>query len=143
VALPRPAAIKVASAFHALLYRATRGRLGRRLAHHDVLLLTTVGRASGRPHTVPLLYLRVEGGYVVIASYAGHPRHPDWYQNLVAQPRAEVQVAGRRLAVTARDAEAAERELLWARAVAEYPGYARYQDRTARLIPVVLLQPCQ
>jgi len=142
VAPPPPAAVKAASAFHAFLYRATRGRLGRRLAHHDVLLLTTVGRASGRPHTVPLLYLHAGGGYAVIASYGGHPRHPDWYRNLAAHPRAEVQVAGRRFAVTARDAEAAERERLWARAVAEYPGYTRYQERTARLIPVVLLQPC-
>jgi F420H(2)-dependent quinone reductase len=138
---PRPRTIKTLSAFHAFLYRATRGRLGRRLAHHDILLLTTTGRAGGRPHTVPLLYLRDEAGLVVIASFAGHDRHPAWYLNLQANPRAEVQIDGERLAVSAREATSGERPLLWARAVAEYPGYARYQERTARRIPVVVLRP--
>jgi len=137
---PRPRAIKALSAFHALLYRATRGRLGRRLARHDILLLTTTGRASGRAHTVPLLYLREEGGLVVIASFAGQDHHPAWYLNLRASPRAEVQIEEERFTVSARDATPEERPRLWARAVAEYPGYAGYQGRTARLIPVVVLQ---
>ena len=140
MAPPRPSTIKALSAFHAALYRITRGRLGRRLAHHDILLLTTTGRASGRPHTVPLLYLRVEGGFAVIASYGGHPRHPDWYRNLGADPRAEARVGGERFAVTSRDAGPEEHQRLWALAVAEYPGYADYQERTERLIPVVLLR---
>ena len=138
---PRPATIKAVSGFHTLLYRATRGRLGRRLAGHDILLLTTTGRMSGRPHTVPLLYLREGADYVVIASFAGHDRQPAWYLNLQAEPRALIQVRGKRSAVTARDAGPGERDHLWARAVQENPGYAGYQARTDRLIPVVRLQP--
>ena len=137
---PRPHTIKALSTLHTLLYRATRGRLGRRLARHDILLLTTTGRAGGRPYTVPLLYLREEDGLVVIASFAGHDRHPAWYRNLQAEPRAEVQIEEERFTVSARDATPEERPRLWARAVAEYPGYAGYQGRTARLIPVVVLQ---
>lgn len=137
--LPR-LTVRALSALHIGLYRATRGRLGRRLAHHDILLLSTTGRRRGRPHTVPLLYLRVGEELAVIASYGGHPTHPDWYRNLLADPHAEVQVDGQRFPVTARTAEPSERPRLWARAVAEYPGYEGYQGRTDRLIPVVLLR---
>jgi deazaflavin-dependent oxidoreductase (nitroreductase family) len=136
----RPGTIKALSSFHAFLYRATRGRLGRRLAHHDILLLTTTGRAGGRPHTVPLLYLRVDGELAVIASFAGQDHHPAWYRNLQASPRARVQVRGEHFTVTAREATPEERPALWALAVAEHPGYAGYQRRTTRLIPVVLLR---
>jgi deazaflavin-dependent oxidoreductase (nitroreductase family) len=132
--------IRALSGLHIGLYRATRGRLGRRLARHDMLLLTTAGRRSGRPHTVPLLYLRIKGELAVIASYGGHASHPDWYRNLLADPEAEVQVNGERFPVIARTAEPAERHRLWALAVAEYPGYAGYQGKTDRLIPVVLLR---
>jgi deazaflavin-dependent oxidoreductase (nitroreductase family) len=133
-------AVRAISGLHRSLYRASGGRLGRRLGRHDMLLLTTTGRASGRPHTVPLLYLRAKGEFAVIASYGGHPRHPDWYRNLLADPKAEAQVDGERFRVIARTAEAAERKRLWALAVAEYPGYADYQARTDRVIPVVLLR---
>lgn len=135
-----PFSIRAISGIHRVLFRATRGRLGRRLARHDMLLLTTAGRTSGQPHTVPLLYLRVKGEFAVIASYGGHPRHPDWYRNLLVEPRAEAQVDGDRFSVVARTAEGGERKRLWALAVAEYPGYAEYQSRTDRLIPVVLLR---
>lgn len=140
MAPPRPCTIKALSGFHAALYRATRGRLGRRLAGHDILLLTTTGRRTGRPHTVPLLYLREGESLVLIASFGGHPRHPDWYQNLAAHPAGEVHIDGERFPVTARDATPEEHPRLWALAVAEYPGYADYQERTGRLIPVVLLR---
>lgn len=136
----RPRTIKALSSFHTLVYRATRGRLGRRLARHDILLLTTTGRASGRQHTVPLLYLQEESALVLIASFAGHDHHPAWYRNLQANPHAEVQIEQERFAVSAREATPEERPRLWARAVAEYPGYAGYQGRTARLIPVVVLR---
>jgi F420H(2)-dependent quinone reductase len=132
--------VRALSGLHIALYRLTRGRVGRRLARHDMLILTTTGRQSGRPHTVPLLYLRAKGDLAVIASYGGHPRHPDWYRNLLAHPRAEVQVDEERFPVIARTADPAERHRLWALAVAEYPGYAGYQEKTDRLIPVVLLR---
>lgn len=137
---PRPSTIKAAAAFHALVYRTTRGRLGRRLGGHPILLLTTTGRHSGKKHTVPLLYLREGADLVVIASFAGHDRHPAWYLNLKAGPRAVAQVEGERFPVLAREATPEERPRLWALAAAEYRGYAGYQGRTQRLIPLVLLR---
>lgn len=132
--------VRALSGLHIGLYRATGGRLGRRLARHDMLLLTTTGRRSGRPHTVPLLYLRIKDELAVVASYGGHPTHPDWYRNLLAHPRAEVQVDGDHFPVIARTADPSERRRLWALAVAEYAGYRGYQEKTDRLIPVVLLR---
>lgn len=140
MAPPRPTTIKAVSALHRVAYRLTRGGLGRRLADHPILLLTTTGRRTGRPHTVPLLYLQEGSDLVVIASFGGHERHPAWYLNLQSEPRAVVQVDGERFSVAARDAAPEERARLWDRAVAEYAGYAEYQRRTERLIPVVVLR---
>ena len=89
------------SALHVFLYRVSGGRVGRRLVDNDMLLLTTVGRKSGKPHTVPLLYLTDGDALVVIASWGGRPHHPDWYVNLQARPDATVQVLGRRWKVRA------------------------------------------
>jgi deazaflavin-dependent oxidoreductase (nitroreductase family) len=106
-----------------------------------MLLLTTTGRLTGKAHTVPLLYLVDDDRFVVFASWGGRKSHPEWYLNLVADPRAIVQVRSRRQPVTAITAEAGERDRLWARAEAAYSGYAEYQTRTSREIPVVLLLP--
>ena len=106
-----------------------------------MLLLTTRGSATGKPHTVPLLYLRDDSTLVVIASWGGRPHHPDWYVNLTDEPRATVQVQTKRWAVRARTANESERELWWPRIVAAYPGYRNYQSRTDRIIPVVFLEP--
>jgi F420H(2)-dependent quinone reductase len=78
---------------------------------------------------------------VVIASWGGHPDHPDWYRNLIADPRATVQVGLRRWAVRARTATPEERQAWWPRIVTAYEGYGTYQSRTDRVIPVVLLEP--
>ncbi len=129
------------SSFHTFVMRATRGRLGRRLARKDMLLLTTTGRRSGQPHTVPLLYLHEEDRLVVFASFGGRPYHPAWYLNLLSTPAAWVQVDGHKTQVKARVADETERATWWPRAVAAYAGYADYQKKTARQIPVVLLEP--
>ncbi len=132
--------VRAISTFHTALYRMTRGRLGRRIADNDMLLLTTRGWVSGRIHTVPLLYLRDGDDLVVIASYGGRHENPEWYRNLQAQPEAEVTVDGRRLRVHADTADGAERERLWECAVEAYEGFTKYQARTDRLIPVVRLR---
>jgi deazaflavin-dependent oxidoreductase (nitroreductase family) len=137
----RDPAVRRWSAFHRRVYRLTRGRLGRRLVDNDMLLLTTRGRATGEEHTVPLLYLRDGASLVVIASYGGRPRHPDWYLNLVAHPRVEVQVEGRRGQMLARTARPEERAAWWPRVLTAYDGYRVYQTRTGREIPVVFLDP--
>lgn len=108
-----------------------------------MLLLTTVGRVTGKPHTVPLLFLRDGERLIVIASYGGRPDHPVWYHNLVAQPRVSVQVKGDRKEMIAVTATADEREIWWPRIEAAYDGYTVYQSRTDRVIPVVFLEPAQ
>jgi deazaflavin-dependent oxidoreductase (nitroreductase family) len=106
-----------------------------------MLLLTTSGRVTGSPHTVPLLYLRDDERLVVFASWGGRPNHPEWYLNLVADPAAEAQVDGTRHRVVARTAEDEEREGWWIAAQQAYDGYTVYQSRTDRQIPVVFLEP--
>ncbi len=128
------------SRFHAGVYRLTGGVLGRRLVHNDMLLLTTRGCTTGKAHTVPLLYLRDGETLVVIASWGGRPQDPDWYRNLVAEPRAFVQVGAKSWAVRARTAGPVERDAWWPRVVGAYSGYRGYQSHTNRVIPVVMLE---
>lgn len=119
----------------------TGGRIGRRLVGNDMLLLTTRGHVTGEEHTVPLLYLRSGSSLVVIASYGGRSSHPNWYQNLVSDPRVEVQVNRTRTTMAARTASDEERAQWWPRIVSAYPGYSVYESRTDREIPVVILEP--
>lgn len=137
----RDTTAKRLSRLHFAIFRATRGAAGKRLVNNDMLLLTTMGRHTGRQHTVPLLYLRDGPNFVVFASWGGRDYQPDWYLNLLSYPSGSVQVPGARIAVVARTAAAAERELWWRRAVEAYEGYAEYQARTDREIPVVFLEP--
>jgi F420H(2)-dependent quinone reductase len=136
----RDSGVKRWSAFHRVLYQATNGVVGRRLVGNDMLLLTTRGRLTGQPHTVPLLYLRDGDRYLVIASYGGRDRHPEWYLNLLADPSVSARVADRNVVLTARTASPAEREEWWPRVVASYGDYAVYQTRTDREIPIVTLE---
>lgn len=136
----RDATARRLSRLHTMLYRMTRGRVGRRLVANDMLLLTTTGRVSGSPHTVPLLYLRDDQRLVVFASWGGRDTHPEWYLNLVEHPEAIVQVDDTRTPVRARTAQGAERERWWSAAQRAYDGYTVYQSRTDREIPVVVLE---
>jgi deazaflavin-dependent oxidoreductase (nitroreductase family) len=129
------------SAIHTTAYRLTGGRIGRRLVGNDMLLLTTRGIKTGSPHTVPLLYLRDDDDLIVIASWGGRRYHPHWYANLVADPGGAVQVSGKRWKVNADPMEEDERRQWWPRIVKAYHGYADYQARTDRPIPVVRLRP--
>lgn len=135
----RDVTAKRLSALHRVVYRSSRGVIGRRLVDNDMLLLTTTGRRSGRVHTVPLLYLCEDDTPFVIASWGGRDRHPEWYLNLLADPRVDVQIRGERFAATAEPLGEGERTQWWERAVAAYDGYATYQSRTDRVIPVVRL----
>jgi len=125
---------------HVALYRATGGRVGGRIGRLDHVLLTTLGRRSGRLRTTPLAVLEDRDRLVLVASNGGAPRHPDWYLNLTASPEVTVQHGGQRLLMRARTANASERAELWPRVVANYAGYQRYQDRTPREIPLVVLE---
>src|SRR5262249_11251842 len=98
---------------------------------------------TGLARTVPLPYFSHPEGYAVVASFAGNPRHPAWYDNLVAHPEVEVQVKARRFRAIATPAGPDERPALWDRIVAEAPMYADYQRVTPREIPVVVLRPAE
>lgn len=135
----RATTAKHLSSLHTLLYRASRGRIGKRLVNNDMLLLSTVGRISGKTHTVPLLYLCDGDEHVVIASWGGRDEHPQWYQNLEIEPRATVQIRKRRFSVCATTADSERRTRLWPHVEAAYGGYRTYQDRTEREIPLVIL----
>ena len=127
---------------HTLLYRATGGLIGHRVPGvPPMLLLDHVGAKSGRRRTTPLAYLADGERIVIVASKGGHPRHPAWYHNLRANPRTTVQVGRRKLDVDTRVAGPEERERLWPRVVDLYEGYAGYQQRTDREIPLVILEP--
>lgn len=130
---------KLLSTIHTSIYQTTRGRIGRKLVDNDMLLLTTIGRKTSKPHTVPLLYLRSQDRLVIIASWGGRDYPPHWYLNLTADPHVTVQILGDRFDATAVEADAAEHQIWWPQIVAAYSGYAEYQSRTDRLIPVIFL----
>jgi deazaflavin-dependent oxidoreductase (nitroreductase family) len=132
--------IRRASRIHRVVFRATGGILGRRLVANDMLLLTTIGRRSGTRHTVPLLYLSDGDRLLVIASYGGRHRHPDWYLNLIEIPEVLVELPGTRRELRARALDPEERTVWWPRFVDAYEGYEDYQSRTEREIPVVCLE---
>jgi F420H(2)-dependent quinone reductase len=127
---------------HTVVYRATHGMVGHRIpGGRSMLLLDHVGAQSRLKRTSPLLYLEDGPNLVIIASKGGHPRHPAWFHNLRANPETTVQVGSECRPVRARVATPDERRRLWPRAVRTYGGYADYQRRTGRQIPLVILEP--
>jgi deazaflavin-dependent oxidoreductase (nitroreductase family) len=133
-------ATRYLGALHRLLYRASGGRLGGRVWDLPVVLLTTTGRRTGKQRTVPLCSLRDGEDTVVIASYGGLDRPPSWWLNLEADPHAQLLRGREHRSVVARNAGPEERARLWAELTARAPGYLEYERRTAREIPVVILQ---
>jgi deazaflavin-dependent oxidoreductase (nitroreductase family) len=131
---------KFLAGLHVKTYRSTGGRfVGRPGA--PTLLLTTTGRRSGEPRTTALFYLPDGDRQVLVASYGGDDRHPQWYLNLVADPEVTVQIGADERRVTATTLTDPERAALWPRLVENWPGYAGYQRRTTRELPVVALTP--
>ena len=127
---------------HAVVYRASGGRIGHRLPGlPPVLLLDHVGARSGVQRTTPLLYARDGENIVIVASKGGYPKNPAWYYNVLAHPDTTVQIGTERNEVHARLASEQEREQLWPLVVSVYRGYEGYQRRTAREIPLVVLEP--
>jgi deazaflavin-dependent oxidoreductase (nitroreductase family) len=105
------------------------------------LILTTTGRRSGNPQTLPLIYGQVGKDFVIIASKGGAPDHPAWYLNLLKQPEVDIQIKSERRRVRGRTASGDERARLWAIMADIYPPYNKYQARTERQIPLVVLEP--
>ncbi|WP_433527152.1 nitroreductase/quinone reductase family protein [Nocardia pseudovaccinii] len=141
--MPPNLALKAMNIAHRGLLRATGGKMGNSFSGMPSLELTTIGRKSGRTHTVMLTAPLVDGDtIVVVASRGGDPIHPAWYLNLRDRPEVEVSFrSGPLRPMIARTATAEERAELWPRVIAGYNGYADYQRRTTREIPLVLLAP--
>jgi F420H(2)-dependent quinone reductase len=126
---------------HTALYRASGGRIGHYVPMAPpMLLLDHVGAKSGKKRTSPLGYVSDGDDVVIVASKGGDPRHPAWFHNLMANPDTEIQVGTERRKVHARTATPEERARLWPIAVDTYGGYAGYQKRTDRVIPLVILE---
>ena len=104
-----------------------------------VLLLTTVGRKTGRKRTTPLLYLRDNDRIAIVASNGGRDNEPSWWTNLKTNPRAGIQIKGEKKKVIARKANEDEQVILWPLLIRMYPSYNDYQKKTRRTIPVVVL----
>jgi F420H(2)-dependent quinone reductase len=132
---------KLFMAIQVWLYRLSKGRLGGSMRGFKVLLLTTTGRKSGKTRTLPLGLFDWPGGYLVVASNSGQPRHPSWYLNLISHPQAAVQVLDRVVPVTAEVLTGETRAQAWQQVITSAPAYAAYEKKTTRLIPLVLLRP--
>lgn len=124
-------------------FRANGGKVGGQFEGAPLLLLHSTGAKSGQARVNPMMYLADGDNLVVFASKAGAPSSPDWFHNLVANPRASVEVEDRTVNVIARVAEGETRERLWTLQKELYPGFAEYEAKTSREIPVVVLEPGQ
>ena len=141
--MPTDRRLKLMNAVHRSVLRVTGGRVGRSVGKMPAVELTTVGRKTGKVHSVMLTVPVREGDtLVVVASRGGDDRHPAWYLNLQANPVVQLSLqGGPAQSMRAHTATPEERARLWPQVTAAYKGYAGYQKRTSREIPLVLLEP--
>lgn len=121
-------------------FRANEGRVGGPFEGAPLLLLHHIGAKSGTERVTPMMYQAVGDDLAVFASYAGMDVHPAWYHNLLANPDVTAEVGTETVALHARDLPADERAPIWEKQKADYPGFAGYEQKTSRTIPVVLLE---
>jgi deazaflavin-dependent oxidoreductase (nitroreductase family) len=133
---------RAATSFHRHVFDLSKGRLAGKAFGMPVVKLTTIGRKSGQPRDTMLTTpVHDEGRIVLVASDGGAPHDPAWYLNLRQNPKVTVTLAGRARSLVARTASEEEKAVLWPQIVAAYQGYAGYQTKTDRNIPVVVLEP--
>ena len=125
---------------HRGVYRSTGGRVGARLNGLDMVLLTTTGRKSGQPRTLPLACLRDGDDWIVVASNGGQDFHPAWWLNLQANPRAQAQLGRETRSIVAHEATDDDRARLWPLLKQQNSAYTKYEKKTDRRIPVVVLR---
>lgn len=123
------------------LYESSGGTKGTTLRGMPVVILTTIGAKSGKIRKAPLMRVEHDGRYAAVASLGGSDKNPVWYHNVKANPHVELQDGATRQDMVAREVSGDEKALWWERAVAAYPDYAKYQEKTSREIPVFLLEP--
>ncbi len=127
------------------LYESSGGTQGTTLLDTGlpVVIMTNRGARSGKLRKTPVMRVEHEGRYAAVASKGGSPEHPTWYRNLLASPEIELQDGPRKQDMVAREVSGDERAEWWERAVAAYPPYAEYQQKTDREIPVFVLEPAE
>jgi deazaflavin-dependent oxidoreductase (nitroreductase family) len=123
------------------LIESSGGTKGTMLRNMPVVVMTMRGAVSGKVRKVPVMRVEHDGSYAAVASKGGAPDNPLWYRNLLAHPDVDVQDGTSHLTLRARELSGEERDTWWQRAVAAYPDYANYAKKTARLIPVFVLEP--
>ncbi len=124
------------------LYESSGGTEGTTLMDTGmpVVIVTSIGATSGKVRKTPLMRVEHDGVYALVASQGGAPTHPHWYANLKADPHIEFQDGAERWDAVVREVEGDERSQWWERAVAAYPPYAEYQEKTDRVIPVLVVE---
>jgi deazaflavin-dependent oxidoreductase (nitroreductase family) len=144
MSLAKDVLARTVNVVHRTVYRLSDGRIGGSGFGMPVVELTTTGRRSGVPRTVMLTSpVHDDDQVVLVASYGGDDRHPQWFLNLRDNPNVELTMQGKKRPMQARVATSAEKSELWPRVVDGYKGYAQYQTRTERDIPLVILEPLQ
>ena len=133
--------MKAANGLHVSLYRISSGKLANKVANLPVLLLTTYGRKSGKPHTNPVVYVQDGPDYLVSASAGGMDQHPGWYRNLKEHPEAKIQIGGRAYNVKSVITTGEERKRLYEKFKAASSNFVKYEQGTSREIPVIRLKP--
>lgn len=123
------------------LYRATDGRVGGSMNRVPVLLLTARGRKSGKERTIPLIYIMDGSSYVITASAGGADKNPGWFFNVHSNPNVTIQVKDKRIRAVAEVAGPEKKSELWLQLLKVAPGFAAYQQRTSREIPMMILHP--
>ncbi|MGZ4584745.1 MAG: nitroreductase family deazaflavin-dependent oxidoreductase [Mycobacterium sp.] len=121
-------------------FRTNGGKVSGQFENADLLLLATTGAKSGQSRVSPLAYLRIDGKLIIIGSFAGSPVSPAWVHNLRANPQARVEIGTDEFAVTARELPSDERDAIFPKITAAAPGFAEYQSKTSRVIPLFELQ---
>jgi deazaflavin-dependent oxidoreductase (nitroreductase family) len=122
-------------------FRASGGKLSGDFEGVPMLILHTTGAKSGEPRVIPVMYRQEGDDLVIFASKAGAPTNPDWLHNLRAHPEVSVEVGTETRPVVAREAQGEERERIWGSQKEQFPGFADYEAKTERVIPVVVLEP--
>ena len=133
--------LKIANGLHVVIYRMSGGKFANEIANMPILLITTVGRKSGKPHTNPVVYLQDGQDYLVTASVAGKDWHPSWYFNLQNRPQATIKVGAKTFDVKATIITGDERTRLYEKFKAASSNFEKYEKATSRVIPVIRLTP--
>jgi deazaflavin-dependent oxidoreductase (nitroreductase family) len=139
---PKDAFYKVGTGIHRAIFNVSKGRIFGKAFGMPLIELVTIGRRSGKERATMLSVPIVDGDrLVLVASFGGDDRHPAWYLNLQANPEVRVTIAGSTRTMIARNATEEEKAELWPQIISVFEGYARYQERTERPIPVIILEP--